>query len=206
MTRRQIETMANIAEILSAEIVEIPGCPGYGILLGGDASNHAYARELARCAQIHSSHPWVSAEQTDAGMLAAIKSNCAATKPGWLRNSTDDQIVALHAHSAIAHHIPYGCHLLAPETLAAIRLLAAKPELAAQQVLAYRGYEGVPGLHMVLDLLLSEGSVMVSTSRRLDLEAHDNDVTRFDSANVRGRSVASALLAGELAPGAAQGR
>ena len=46
--------MNNVAEILAAEIVEISGCPGFAILLGGNQSTHAYARELARCATLES--------------------------------------------------------------------------------------------------------------------------------------------------------
>lgn len=190
--------MANVAEKLTAEIIDIPGCPGFGILLGGVRKNHAYARELARCATIQSGHPWVSPERTDAAMLAAIKSDWATSKPGWLNGSTDAQIVEMHAHSAISHHLPRGCELLTPDAVAAVRLLAGRPELAARSILAYRGYDSIAQCHTVLDLVLTEGSQMPARTRVLDVDAFDNDVERYDSVSVPGKSVITALLAGEV--------
>lgn len=189
--------MINIADILSREIVAIPGCPGYSIAIGATAP--AYVRELARTATIRSSHPWVLAENTDAQLLAAIKDYWATAKPGWLRDSDDATIIALHAHGGIANHLPHDAVLLTPELTSALAALRVKPALAARKVHAYLGFGGIAGEHTVLDLVLTDGSTLVESKRVLDQDAYDDqDIERYDTIAVRGKSVRQAVIAGEI--------
>ncbi len=91
-------------------LVEMTHIPGMAMVAEGTPACQAYIRAVAARAVLQSGWAWMPAgEIYDVEFIAVLRAYWRESRPGWARtdgHDTDDAtLIALHAHSGIAHHI-----------------------------------------------------------------------------------------------------
>jgi hypothetical protein len=187
-----------VAAVLTAELLPVPGCPGWTVALG--PHHQEFARQLAAHAGERAGQPWVSsaAVMSDDALYAATVDAWRAIAPGWLIDLTDPErkrqaprsnTASMVEHGAIARHLERaGHHVLRPAQTAAVHALRAHPDLAREQRMGFRTGAEMTSSWTLAELVWSEYSSLSATEARIDGDMYDDD-ERMTSEAVEGERV-----------------
>lgn len=103
--KKIIDTLAGVP----GEIIPCKKAPGIYLHVAGSPERQAYIRAVAERALIRHGWLWMGAEHHDTDFVRILRAYWDLVAPGWTQRdgspSSDEHLIALHAHSGIKHHL-----------------------------------------------------------------------------------------------------